>query len=285
MTVRKVRLKTKKKPAANTVRGSALPSPISAEVRYNRELQKLISRMTKEVEREIVRLFESPVAVASHVATDASIGSQSRILMNALMGKFMLLFSRAAKTLADSMVGQVDKISAVGVARSLKELSKDFTLKTDILKSGPVSEILKVSVAENVGLIKSIPAQFLQKVEGAVMRSITTGNGLQDLVPFLKEQGKMTERRAHNIALDQTRKAYQAINAGRMKAAGVKKFEWVHSGGGQKPRPLHVAMNGNVYSYDNLPVIDERTGEKGIPGQAPNCRCSARPVLDFGDDD
>jgi hypothetical protein len=35
-------------------------------------------------------------------------------------------------------------------------------------------------VTENVGLIKSIPTQYLGGVQGAVMRSITTGNGMQD---------------------------------------------------------------------------------------------------------
>ena len=31
-------------------------------------------------------------------------------------------------------------------------------------------------------------------------------------------------------------------------------------------------MDGNICRYDDLPVIDERTGERrGIPGQAINC--------------
>jgi uncharacterized protein with gpF-like domain len=36
-----------------------------------------------------------------------------------------------------------------------------------------------------------------------------------------------------------------------------------------------------VYSFDDLPVVDERTGETGIPGQAVNCRCTMSPVFDF----
>jgi uncharacterized protein with gpF-like domain len=30
-----------------------------------------------------------------------------------------------------------------------------------------------------------------------------------------------------------------------------------------------------------LPVIDPRTGERGIPGQAINCRCVMRPLVEF----
>jgi len=290
MVARKIRLTPRKqaqaaKSGATILRGSVLPAPTGIEARYNAELQRLVREMTRATRREIVALFESPTAIASHVTTDASISSQSRILMNALTSRFSELFGKASKAMAERMVEQTGKHSAAALGRSLKELSGGLTLKTDTLRSGPIGEIAKAAVAENVSLIKSIPEQYLQKVQGAVMRSITTGNGLQDLVPFLEEQDGMTVRRAKNIALDQTRKAYQSINAGRMKAAGIKKFEWVHSGGGQKPRPDHVAMNGNVYSYDDLPVIDQRTGERGIPGQAPNCRCTARPVLDFGDGD
>ena len=47
-------------------------------------------------------------------------------------------------------------------------------------------------MTENVGLIKSIPAQYLNGVQGAVMRSITTGNGMQDLVPYLQKHKGIT---------------------------------------------------------------------------------------------
>jgi SPP1 gp7 family putative phage head morphogenesis protein len=203
--------------------------------------------------------------------------------MNALQSKFSKMFADLARPLAESMVFQSAKASSVAVSSSLKELSGGLTIKADTLKSGPVSDILKASVAENVGLIKSIPANYLDNVRGAVMRSITSGNGLQDLVPFLERQEGVTKRRAENIALDQTRKAYQSINDERMKAAGVQEYEWVHSGGGQKPRPHHVEMSGNIYRYDDPPVIDPNTGERGTPGQVPNCRCTSRPVLRFGD--
>jgi SPP1 gp7 family putative phage head morphogenesis protein len=144
---------------------------------------------------------------------------------------------------------------------------------------------LTATVAENVSLIKSIPAQYMKDVAGSVFRAIQTGDGLADIVPKLAEVEGVTMRRARNIALDQTRKTYNAINRERMKAVGVKKFEWIHSGGGQHPRELHMQMDGKVYAFDDLPVIDERTGERGIPGQAVNCRCTMRPIVDFGEDD
>ena len=87
------------------------------------------------------------------------------------------------------------------------------------------------------------------------------------------------------IARDQTRKVYNSVNRARMQEMGMRKFEWVHSGGANEPRPLHVSYNGQVFDFDDPPIIDERTKERGFPGQAVNCGCVMRPVFVFEGDD
>lgn len=267
---------------APTFKGQQLHPPAAVSSRYVQALAALTAQMTAQVEREVRRLFDTDAA-AKHFGTDATIASQSRILLNSLAAKFNDLFARKARALAEQMVDGAGKASGSALHSSLEKLSGGLSLKTKITNPN-LTNVYKASVTENVSLIKSIPAQYLQKVEGAVMRSITTGNGLQDLVPALEQYQGQTHRRAKNIALDQTRKAYNAINKGRMQAIGVKKFQWHHSGGGAHPREDHVEMDGNIYSFDKLPVIDQNTGERGIPGQAPNCKCTMSPVFDFSED-
>ena len=263
-------------------RGTPLLPNAAVSSRYTERLSSLTAQMTAQVEREVRRLFATDAAGA-HFGQDASIGSQARILMSQLGARFNDLFASKAKPMAESMVNGADKASTTALHASLQKLSGGMSLKTSLV-TGPLENITKAAVAENVSPIKSIASQYLQQVEGAVMRSITTGNGLQDLIPALEQYNGQTHRRAKNIALDQTRKAYNSINKGRMQGLGVKKFMWHHSGGGAHPRQNHVDMDGEVYSFDKLPVIDARTGERGIPGQAPNCRCTMSPVFDFGDD-
>lgn len=264
---------------APTFKGQRLASPAAVSSRYVKSLTALTAQMTAQVDREIRRLFKTDAASA-HFAQDATIASQSRILLNSLASKFNDLFAKKAKALSEQMVNGAAATSGTALHSSLEKLSGGLSLKTKIVDPN-LTEIYKASVNENVSLIKSIPQQYLQRVEGAVMRSITTGNGLADLVPALEQYQGQTHRRARNIALDQTRKAYNAINRGRMEAIGIKKFQWHHSGGGAHPREDHVEMDGKIFSFDNLPVIDQRTGERGIPGQAPNCRCTMSPVFDF----
>lgn len=265
--------------SAPSFQGAPLQHNAGVAVRYADSLQSITAQMTAQVKREVLRLFETDAA-AAHFGTDAAVGSQARILMNQLGARFNDLFAKKAKPMAETMAQGADKASTTSLHASLTKLSGGMSLKTSF--SNPtLNNIAKAVVTENVGLIKSIASEYLQKVEGAVMRSITTGNGLQDLVPALEQYEGQTHRRAKNIALDQTRKAYNSINRGRMEALGVQKFKWHHSGGGAHPREDHVEMDGNVYSFDDLPVIDQRTGERGIPGQAPNCRCTMSPVFDF----
>lgn len=265
-------------------KGTALLPNAAVEVRYVRALSSITAQMTAQVNREIIKLFKSDAAAAFFAQDAASIGSQARILVNSLQDRFNALFAKKAKPLAEGMINSVDKASTTTLHASLQAMSGGMSLKTSDTPS-VLQNIYKASVAENVGLIKSISSEYMGKVQGAVMRSITTGNGLQDLIPALEQYEGQTHRRARNIALDQTRKVYNSVNKARMQAIGLKKYMWNHSGGGAHPREDHVEMNGKIYRFDTPPVIDQRTGERGIPGQAPNCRCTMSPIFDFSDDE
>lgn len=260
------------------IKGAPLQNNAATQMRYEKELKKLVAKMVKITEREITKLYKSPDGKA-FFTMDGSIASQARILMNALNKKFDEMFGSAAKVVAPRMVNDVNKSSKASLANSLKDLA-GMTINTNV-NSADLVDTMKSSIAQNVQLIKSIPAQYLEKVGGSVFRSITSGQGLADLEPQIKRFGAVTEKRATMIAIDQTRKAYSSINADRLNKIGVKQFEWVHSAGSRFPREDHIELDGQIFSFDNLPVIDKKTGERGLPAQAPNCRCVMRPILKF----
>lgn len=268
---------------SHVFKGSTLNYNAAVQDRYIKDLQSLVKQMTEQSIRDFAKLAKEAGYNPDGAMDAIDPASQSRILANKLKAKFESLFARKAAGIAEKMVASTAQSSKTALHTSLKELSGGLSLKTDIF-SGSLKTILKATVAANVDLIKSIPAQFLTDIQGVVFRAIQTGDGLADIVPKLREYEGVTLRRARNIALDQTRKAYNAINRERMVAVGIKKFEWIHSGAGQHPRELHMEMDGEIYSFDNLPIIDEKTGERGIPGQAINCRCTMRPIVDFGAD-
>lgn len=265
------------------VREGLLLSPSAAERdRYGRELRALIRRMSSVVDREVRALFESPAAEESR-ALDASLGSQARIALNDLSRRFDTLFRRQSDRLAQRMVARVDRDSSAKFGQSLRQLSQDTTLPARVLSAPGLDDVLKASVAENVALIRSISQKYLLDVQGEVMRAIQTGRGMADLAPALRRYEGVSMRRADTIARDQVSKATAAVNRTRAAGAGIRKFRWVHSKGGREPRPLHVSYDGQTFEYANPPVIDERTGERGLPGEAINCRCTLVPILSFDD--
>ena len=267
-----------------TFKGKPLVPSAAPEERYRKRIEKAIRVMREETEREVAKLWAAH-RPAVRSGMDASLASQARILTNALARRFQAFFDKLAPGLADSFISEVTKASAAGLHSSLKEMSGGISLKTSVI-DGTIKEMTKASVAENVGLIKSIPREYFQRIQGAVMRGITAGNGAAEVLETVKKSGAITDRRAELIARDQTSKATTHLNSARMKSLGVQKFEWLHSGGGREPRPLHRnVLDGQVFSLDDPPVIDENTGERGLPGQLINCRCRMVPVVDFGTDE
>ncbi len=272
-----------------TLRGSRLAYNVALERKYIAALESLVKSMVRQTYRALISLFKSPEASA-YFAADADVGSQARILTNALMSKFSQLFARKGKIIAVKMVLGEERQSNTAMQGTLKKISGGVTIKTNTL-TAEKKTILRAAVAENVSLIKSIATDYQNQVQGSVMRSITTGNGLQDLIPELQKYEGMTERRAKNIALDQTRKVYNSMNAATMRKVNVSDYIWRHSGGGQTPRQDHIDMDGMRFSVnppagdepDRRAVINKDTGERGIPGQAINCGCTMEPIVEFDD--
>lgn len=263
-----------------TLKGKTLRVAVSIESRMAESILKAIDRMTRETEREIRKLFEAN-NYAGDYGMDANIGAQARILMNGLNVQFDQMFARVATPITETMLDQVDKNSAATLKSSLLDMAGTMTFKTDIM-TGPLQEMIAASAAESVALIKRVPAKYLDQITGNVMRAITQGNGLQDIVPMLEKQKVQVRNWAQNVAMDQTRKVYNGLNAGRMQALGIEKYRWVHSGGSNQPRDYHQhVLNGQIFSLDKDPIIQLKPRVRGKPGFLPYCRCTMCPVIEI----
>lgn len=266
--------------------GYPLAYNIGLQEKYNRTLQKMVKLMTKITKEKLIALFKSDLGKEYFkdqkelAAMDASLSSQARILLNALIKQFKIIFDTNALDIAEKMVQEQNNYSEKSLNNSIKQLTGGFELQGDFIPAS-LKEVIKASISENVYLIKSIPEKYFTDITGSVMRSITGGGGVKQLIKDLNKYTNQSKRRVKNIALDQTRKAYNSINRQRMMSAGYTKFKWLHSGGGQQPRKDHIKMNGNIYSFDDPPIIDKNTGERGFPGQAINCGCTMQPVYEF----
>jgi SPP1 gp7 family putative phage head morphogenesis protein len=263
------------------LRGGILSPSVSAEVRYGIKIRHLVARMIFETKQSLRQFYKTETA-ETYFAEDASVAAQAKILTDALIRKFEGLFSLEAKPLAEEMLHEANSHSIKTIENSTNQFADGLTLKADIF-TPEMKEIIGASVTENVSLIKSIASKYLGQVQQAVMRSITEGGSYGDLVKFLHHQEGVTMRRARFIANEQTKTAFVNINAARLQKMGVDEFEWVHSKGALHPRKLHESYNGRIFKISEPPVIDERTGRRGLPAQIWNCNCLMKPVLNFGE--
>lgn len=281
--------------------GTPLMVSVGAQERYTSAINHAVLKMIAEVDRELFSLFSSQ-EMNAHIKTlkgadaigfDASnVGSAARILTNAFKRKFDKLFGALASELSVKMVSDINANSKQMLTQSvikhpsLKEKSKALTLKIENLSESEKA-MLKSAAAYSTNFIQSIPETYLNKVNDAVLNSIQSGNGLQDLKPFLDKVGNQTRNYAHNTAMDQTRKVFSNLNLSRMQKLGIKRGKWIHSGGSQHPRIRHQNYDGKSFSLaDGAPVGDEGDSDYVQPGEEPNCRCTSSPILDdlFNDD-
>lgn len=248
---------------------------------YQKQLLTEIREMNDEVRREIVNAIrDNPLAQDANLAMDANPVEMIRKMLDVLSGKWVRDFTNKAKSWSDEMIDKTQ----TAVDRGLLAAARRESMTINMQWTDAMLEKREAIIAENVSLIRSIPEKYFTEVEGMVYRAVARGGDRKMLADeiernFGKRHG-ITRRRAEFIARDQTRKATSALSAARQQAAGIVEAEWVHSGGGNKPRHSHVkaGRERKRFKLSEGCLID---GEYIMPGQLPNCGCVWRPVLPF----
>lgn len=248
---------------------------------YQRELLAEIRAMNDDVKQSVMEIIRSnPLAEDSQLAMDANPVQLVKRAIDALARKWVDSFVSKASPISDEMV----KKTEAAVDRALLASARQESLTIKMQWTPAMTEKVDAIIAENLSLIRSIPEKYFTEIEGMVYRAVAKGGDRKQLadeieVTFSKRHG-ITRRRAEFIARDQTRKATSALSAARQQAAGIVEAEWVHSGGGHKPRQSHVKAGKERRRFKLAEgcLID---GEYIMPGQLPNCGCVWKPVLPF----
>lgn len=269
----------------STIKGEPLNFNVGIQKWYEKQLLKLVDELTKEVLEEIKPLYKE---YKYQITFDASISSQARITINSLRKFFEKKFKDKGRKFAESMVKKTNRYATLTFKAIMQNLFNEEKVKqTGFSMAGSIvspekEEVIKALVFENVSLIKSIQDRYFEQITGAVMRSIENGEGVTTLTEEIMKYNKQNKNRARLIALDQTRKAYNSINLRNMQDTGVKKFEWIHSGGSREPRKYHKdVLNGQIFDISKGAPNDSDNPPFIFPGQLPYCRCRMAPVIDF----
>lgn len=249
----------------------ALRPNVGLQAAYRRRLDDLIRAMNDSVTYWLGAAFK---AAPPKMAADALPANELQRAVRELAAQWERNFDEAAPSLAEWFA----RSSRRQTDASLRAILKNGGFSVSFRNTAASRDILQGTVHANVGLIKSIPAEYLTQVEGMVMRSVQTGRDLWQLTRDLERQYGITRRRAAFIARDQNNKATSSIQKARQLELGLDEGIWMHSGGGKHPRPKHVAADGTRFSLSKGLKVGDK-GQWVMPGEEINCRCVWRAVV------
>lgn len=179
-----------------------------------------------------------------------------------------MVFDNEVKTILDDAGNEIKKnVKHLNVIEpELSEQQKDEIAKayTNNMRDYAIKDFAQERIPE-----------MRKKIQDLVLQGYRQDK-IQDLLQ--KEYGIMA-RKAKFLAQNETSIMLAEYKKVTYQKMGFDKFIWKTVTDGRE-RELHKALNNTVWRYDNPPVIDERTGQKGLPGETYNCRCEAIPFYD-----
>ncbi|HEV7717128.1 MAG TPA: phage minor head protein [Steroidobacteraceae bacterium] len=190
-------------------------------------------------------------------------------------------FPSAARVLFDLPVDLME------IARSVSVFNRRALLKQvhaglgiDLLAGEPyLANHLELFVADNVRLITSVAETHMDTIRGIVMRAAREGTRASDAAKEIAARTDVSESRAQLIARDQIGSLNGELTQLRQESLGIERYTWVTSRD-ERVRDDHAELDGTTQSWDDPPVVNQKTGRTGHPGQDINCRCTASPVVD-----
>ena len=244
---------------------------VGSRNRYHRRIQRMVAEMAASVEYWLTtqRKADPPA-----MAQDSTPAEQMQFEFAKLVERWQGKFDEMAPTVAESFL----KNSFQGTDNAMRQALRDAGWSIEFTLTPAMRDAFEASLAENVGLIKSIPAQYLQEVQGIVMRNYASGRNVRAMAEEIRARYKVASNRAWLIARDQANKANSVVQRARQTELGITQAIWLHSHAGKTPRPTHVAMNGKRYDVAKG-MYDSAVKKWIFPGELVGCRCVGRSVL------
>lgn len=232
--------------------------------RYRAELNRLLRSVRNDV-MELVKNHKHEIAMDAPTLPE---------LIDDLMVQWLKRLVELPKVIAREFVLSTANTYDRRFAAALRK--HGFTV--DLQLTDYTRAAMRAAIGENVGLIKSIPTEYLAQVSKYTWAAVEGGFDLKTLTDNLEHAYHIGRNRCKLIAADQSNKVHSVMEQARRKELGIKKAIWRHSSAAKEPRPSHVAANGKMFDVDKGMLID---GEYILPGQKIRCGCTSRAVIEF----
>ena len=178
-----------------------------------------------------------------------------------------------AEKVAADFIAAVNRDNKKAWASQSKRLAAQ--LKNEMANSS-VGLMAKQLQAQQVALIKSLPLEAGSRAQKLALEAATGGRRADEVAAELADTEGVTASRATLIARTEISKANAAITQARSEYVGATHYIWRTAGDGDV-RESHREVDGKIFAFMAPPTLSD--GMTGNPGEFPNCRCFAEPII------
>jgi SPP1 gp7 family putative phage head morphogenesis protein len=181
-----------------------------------------------------------------------------------------------AKAYAAKMIADVNRKNLKAWEQYTSEMSS--ALRREIM-TAPTGAAMQTLMADQVGLITSLPLDAAERVHKLVTESVIDGDRGQGIIREILRSGAVSRSRATLIARTETARATSLLTQARAQHIGSEGYVW-RTAQDRIVRPSHRPMEGKFVRWDNPPLLKE--GSKSYRAHAGcifNCRCYPEPII------
>ena len=240
------------------------------------ELEKLGAKYSKYRKAYLIDKSKVPIEILGAVdMTKAKIAGKALAIQAFLDYQLGELNKKEKQVIFDSVV---EKIMLNLQDRLYKNAEdKKIELISPKLTDFRANEIAQ-RYTENLNFwIKNWTSENIVRMRDIVGQMAIEGKSRFDVAEYIQREFGISQRHAQFLARNETAIATTSYLQAKYKEEGFVFFRW-HTNIDGRERPLHRELNGKIFRFDDPPIIDERTGQKGLPAETYNCRCTFSPI-------
>lgn len=179
------------------------------------------------------------------------------------------------KSYQDLMNDVLSQLKQNANPKELKDITIPFELNEEQQKQ------IAINYTNNLKLnVKDFTDKQIIELRQLVEENTRAGYRPEVLAKKIQERFEVAKNKADFLASQETRLLTSQYTMLKYTEGGiVNRFKWGRSFS-KIPDKYHETLYDKIYSFDDLPIINEETQERGLPGQRYNCKCRIIPVIE-----